>query len=88
MIVPISGRARKYGYFIWPSTADAELRALLGNAQTVQVFFAGTDIGTKNVDWKHRRISIGARRTGTLPAMAKSFILEFRNQMLAISISD
>jgi hypothetical protein len=68
MIVPITDRARKFGYLIWPSAADQDLRALLGDSQTVALCFQGVDLGNKTVDWKHRRISLGPRRDPPITA--------------------
>jgi len=85
MIVPISPRARKYGYLIWPSSADQEIRGLLGESKTVQVTFRGQEAGMKNVDWKHRRISIGPRLTRELPEEMEVFALEFENSTLNIT---
>lgn len=86
MIVPISDRARKYGYLFWPKTADADMRALLSGAQTVELSFNGAAAGTKTVDWKHRRISVGPKLTREMPETAKSFVLDFQAPKLTVAL--
>jgi hypothetical protein len=85
MIVPISDRARKWGYVIWPRALDSEMHALLGDAQTASVSFQGADVGSKRVDWQHRRISIGPSKTRSLPGSVTGFVLEFRRRTLTIT---
>lgn len=85
MIVPISDRARKYGYFIWPKAADSGMQTLLAGAQTVELSFNGAAAGTKNVDWKHRRISVGPKLTRDMPETASSFVIEFEAPKLTVT---
>ena len=85
MDLPISDRARRYGYLIWPKSADEEVHALMAGAQTVEVVFNGSDLGEKRVDWRHRRISIGPRKTQSVSTTAKSFHIEFTGQQLRIA---
>ena len=85
MIVPISDRARKWGYVIWPKALDDEIHALLGDAATVSVSFEGKNAGSKRVDWHRRRISVGPAQTRGLPASITGFVLEFRKPVLTIS---
>ena len=85
MIVPISDRARKWGYVIWPKALDNEMHALLGHAQTANVSFQGAEVDSKRVDWQHRRISIGAKKTRSLPASVRRFVLVFRRSTLTIT---
>ena len=84
MIVPISDRARKYGYMIWPKSADQDVQALMSEIQKVKVSFNGSDLGEKRVDWKHRRISIGPSQTRSVSETAKSFRVEFSGHGLSI----
>lgn len=86
MIVPISDRARKYGYLFWPKTADAGMQALLAGAQTVDLSFNDAAAGTKTVDWKHRRISVGPKLTRGIPETAKSFVLDFQAPRLSVTL--
>jgi hypothetical protein len=85
MIVPISPRARKYGYVIWPSRLDQDMRSLLGEAQTAQLIFEGHERGTKKVDWSRRRISVGSSQTRKLTETAKEFVLVSNNGKLFVS---
>lgn len=86
MIVPISDRARKYGYLFWPKVADADMRALLADAPSVEVLFDGQDLGTKKVDWKNRRISVGPLRTRTMSESAETFSLAYAVPKLTITV--
>ena len=82
MIVPISDRARRFGYFIWPKGADAEMRALLSDVDSMRVSFEGIDIGSKRIDWARRRISLGQSQTRRVPETAKNFVLEVNNGLI------
>lgn len=85
VIVPISERARKYGYLFWPKAADGDVRALLGEVQTVELSFNGDAIGTRTVDWRHRRISVGPRRTRDLPDAVTNFVLDLDGPRLVVT---
>lgn len=73
--IPISERARKYGYVIWPKKLDADVRALLGNVDTLTVVMDGRPLGRKRVDWKYRRISVGQSITRDIDPGRSSFDL-------------
>ena len=73
--IPISKRARKYGYIIWPKSKDDEFRSLLSGEETVTIVFGNADLGKKEVDWKYRRISVGPTQTRQLSLEATSFQL-------------
>lgn len=65
--VPISEWSRKYGYVRWPKHIEAAVRAILPGTAMVRVSFQGEDLGEKRIDWKQGRISVGSRRTRSLP---------------------
>ena len=73
--IPISARARKYGYIIWAKKQDEDVRKLLPNQEGVTVVFEDSDLGKKRVDWKYRRISVGPSQTRRLDLRASSFEL-------------
>ena len=73
--IPISARARKYGYVIWPKKQDEDVRKLLPNQEGVTVVFEDSDLGKKRVDWKYRRISVGPSQTRRLDPGASTFEL-------------
>lgn len=85
MIVPISNRARKYGYLFWPKAADDGMRALLSDVQKLELSFNGAEASTKTVDWKRRRISVGTKLTRAMPETASSFVLDFQNPKLNVT---
>jgi len=60
---PITDRSRRFGYVIWPSSQDAAMREVLGGTDAAEVVLNGTPIGQHRIDWKHRRISVGRKRT-------------------------
>ena len=85
MDVPISDRARRWGYLIWPHAMDAEMHTLLGDAASVAVRFGEAELGSKTVDWMRRRISLGPRRTRAIPDPASTFVLEHDTGTLRIT---
>lgn len=74
--IPITQRARQYGYITWPKKRTSELRQLLGEHESVTVDLDGTDLGPKRIDWKYCRISLGPRKTQSLPESATLFVLD------------
>jgi len=77
LTIPISERARHYGYVIWSKKMDYEVRSFLGKMNKAEVWFESSLLGEKNIDWKYRRISIGYARTRKLPLDVKEFVLNF-----------
>ena len=73
--IPISNRARQWGYVFWPKENDDEMKRLLGKKNEVEVRFDDSSLGSKKVDWTHRRISVGWKRTRNLPSSVKVFRL-------------
>lgn len=65
--VPLSARCRRYGYIFWPASIDTDVSKLLAGHDSIEVEFFGKRVGRKNIDRKHRRISIGRRQTMGLP---------------------
>ena len=64
------------------------MRALLGDRRTVTLSFRGSDLGSKTVDWKHRRISIGPKRTRGLPETARSYVLNFLTASFTVTVEE
>ncbi len=73
--IPMSERSKKYGYVFWGKRADSQIESLLKEKQKISVKFNGVDLGEKNIDWKHRRISLGWTQTRSLPNKKASFFL-------------
>lgn len=73
MKIPISDRARRFGYIFWTKALDAGVRNALGTQESVRLVFNGQDLGEKRIDWQRRRISIGQSRTRALPPTATHF---------------
>lgn len=75
--LPITERARRFGYVFWNHKMDDAVRAFLGDRQMVEVWFDDSKLGEKNIDWLARRISVGYSRTRVLPDSVKEFSLKF-----------
>ena len=75
VLVPISKRARRFGYLFWPRRMEADIRSLLGAADEIGVEYCGNKQGTKKIDWKYARISIGQRQTRAIPEDERFFVL-------------
>ena len=73
--IPISDRARKYGYIIWPKKLDDCVRKLLSDRDTVEVVLENVQLGRKRIDWKYHRISLGPTQTRRIRAVALNFHL-------------
>ena len=83
--IPITDRARKWGYVFWSKKLDRDVLPFLGQRQQVDVWFEHSNLGTKNVDYDHRRISIGYKLTRKLPANVSTFVLSIdRNGKLTV----
>lgn len=75
--LPIIDRSRKYGYINWKKQMDKKLLIFFGHRKEVEVCFNGSLIGSRKIDWKFRRISIGYTKTRNLPINSKEFLLKF-----------
>lgn len=75
--VPLMETARKWGYVRWRATMDKEVRSFLRGKNRVDVWFEDSHLGVKNVDYDHRRISVGYARTRKLPGTVRAFVLSF-----------
>ena len=84
MILNVTKSARRYGYIIWSGATDSKMKELLDGLSSVSVVFNGFSIGTKNIDWKYHRISIGWKFTRALPDNATSYILNRKGEILEV----
>lgn len=73
LTIPISPRARRFGYIIWPKRMQEEVRGVLGDVERVAVVFHGRELGERRIDWKYSRISVGRSNTRDLVPGASSF---------------
>lgn len=80
VIIPITKRAREYGYVIWKKNNDLQMRQLLGKREEISVILFGGKHGTKRVDWKYGRISIGYRWTRQIEEEKINFILRINRR--------
>ena len=82
--IPITQRARQYGYVFWTRQLDEQMQELLGNTDVAEVALDGKLIGKRRVDWKYRRISVGPTHTKSLHPTLNSFRLAFEGNRLDI----
>ena len=47
--IPISERARRYGYVIWPKSQDDDIRKLLPSQEVVLVIFDNTNLSMRDL---------------------------------------
>ena len=81
----ITPRARRFGYVIWPRKQGSLVRDLVGEERSViRVYFNGTGLGEKRVDWRNCRISVGKTNTSAVPLTSTSFVLEFSDDALHV----
>ena len=73
--IPISERARRWGYVFWTKKMDKEVRPFLNKHQRIDVWFDDSKLGLKNIDYENRRISVGYKLTRPLPAEISTFVL-------------
>lgn len=82
--IPISERARRFGYVIWPKALDGGMNDLLSGCERVRVVFNGVDLGEKRLDWPRRRLSVGSSRTRDVPESAKEFVVSLERGALIV----
>ena len=73
--IPISNRARTYGYVIWPKKLEHDMRGVLPDEESVHVVFNCEDLGRRRIDWKYCRISVGPSHTRCLSDGVSTFEL-------------
>lgn len=66
-------RSRKFGYVIWKREQDFDLKTCLKDVENVDIIFEGKNLGSKRIDWKYRRISIGWAKTRPISESKKYF---------------
>lgn len=70
LTLPLTERARKFGYVIWPKSREAEVRAVVGTGPVLRVAVGSDAPRNLTVQWKYARIAVGTKWTHTLPATA------------------
>lgn len=85
MKVLITKSARKFGYIIWNKKTSVEINKMLGGKTEIEVIFNGFVLGTKPIDWKYHRISIGYKFTRTLPENAHFYYIELKDSILEVT---
>lgn len=77
--IPITDRARKYGYVVWPKAKEREVSSLLDGKTKIAVRLVGNDLGVKRIDWKYRRISLGYNWTRRVLTGKRVYVLSIEN---------
>ena len=88
MTLTITKSARRFGYVIWSSVTNDEMRKLLKDRESVSVKLNGFSIGEKAVDWHYHRISIGYKFTRALPETVTKYELKMANGVLEATTSN
>lgn len=78
LAVPITPRSKQYGFIFWSKASEEEVTKFFKNAEKVDVWFQNSYLGTKRIDWKYRRISLGWKRTRALPNEVKYFRITYK----------
>jgi hypothetical protein len=76
--IPFTDRCRKYGYIFWFKQDAKEASRFFGDRDSVVVWLNDSLIGTRRIDWKYHRISLGWAKTRSQPSGAVAFRLSFR----------
>ena len=76
IVIPITRRARTYGYIIWRKKDDEVMGQLLGNNEVLEIEVANTVQKRKHVDRKQRRISLGYRMTQSFDKHHTEYLIE------------
>ncbi len=86
MTLQITKSARVWGYVIWNSKQNDDIKNLISGANRVHVYLNGSDLGEKNVDWRYLRISLGYKFTRRLPANLTKYILNYNNKTNELTV--
>jgi hypothetical protein len=73
--IPITARARTYGYIIWGKKQAEAMDLFIGNSETVDITTADNVQKAKRVDRKQKRISLGYRFTNSIDKKHNVFVL-------------
>jgi len=71
--LPFTECARRWGYLYWNKRIDEKVLSFFGKSKTVEIWWDNSFLGTKRVDWRYRRISIGYRFTRAVSDSVKQF---------------
>ncbi len=73
--IPITARARTYGYIIWSRKQTVDMELFVGKNVTIDIETSDGLTKTKRVDRKQKRISLGYKFTRALEKRHTVFIL-------------
>lgn len=76
--IPITERARRWGYIYWRMQQHEEVKKFLRNAPTVAIWLNDSYLGEKRVDWNNHRISIGPGKSKKLNQNVSIFKITIR----------
>lgn len=80
----ITKGARQFGYVIWNKKLNSEMNQIIGDRDSVTVNFNGFNLGSKKVDRKYYRISLGYKLTRALPENHNYYSLKMENNILEV----
>lgn len=72
---------------MWYKREDPLIRELIGDQAEVSLYFNGSFMGSKKIDWKNRRISIGYKWTRMIPDDHLNYVVsvEGNNKMHVVT---
>ena len=83
--VPITKRARTYGYVIWTSKTEATIEDFFRGKQTVHLTLNGNNLGPKNISYAYRRLSLGVSKMKAISEKHTVFLLSLSGNKLKIT---
>ena len=84
MRLRITKGAKQFGYIIWNNKHVSQIESMLGGKSSVDVIFNGFSLGTKNIDRKYHRISLGYKLTRALPENHNTYSLRMNDNVLEV----
>lgn len=84
--LPITPRARTYGYIFWQKKMEDEIISAFKGKETVTVMLNTKNIGEKSVSYKYRRLSLGPTvLSREIPEDHTIFCIKLRGSTLSVS---
>ena len=83
--LPLTERARRFGYVFWPKYRESEIRDVIGEGPIISVSAGGGPPRNLTVQWKYARIAVGKSWTNSLPQTADTFRLTSRDGVIYVT---
>lgn len=83
--IPLTPRAKKFGYIIWKKKMDPEIKEILGDDDFITLKIQDQEVMKKHIDWKQRRISITYKLTRSLSESVNQICLKRLNGVVEVT---